>query len=152
MEIELPEDFREFLSLLNAHNVHYMLIGGHAVGAHGFVRATNDIDVWIESSLANARRVEAAIRAFGFDVPELAAEKLIEPSIITRMGVTPMRIEVLNSISGVTFGKAFPNRVFASVQGTSIPVIGLSDLLTNKRASGRNKDLADIDELGQIEP
>ena len=148
MAIELPRDFAEFLSLLNKHEVRYLLIGGYAVGIHGHVRATNDIDVWIDATKANARRTETAIREFGFDVPELTADRLIIPRKITRMGLPPMRIEVLNTVSGIAFAEAYPNRKLAQVGRLRIPVIGLEDLIKNKLAAGRAKDLADAEELG----
>jgi predicted nucleotidyltransferase len=149
MVVRLPPDFSEFLNLLNKHDVKYLLIGGYAVGFYGYVRATNDIDVWIESTGANAVRVEAAVREFGFDVPELNASKLIEVGKITRMGNPPMRIEILNSISGITFDAAYPNRTEAKFDGLTVPVISLADLVANKLASGRTKDMADAEELGR---
>ena len=147
MASQLPRDFAEFLSLFNKHKVDYLLIGGYAVGFYGYVRATNDVDVWIESSAENASKAEAAIREFGFDVPSLSAEKLIEQGQITRMGHPPMRIEVLNSISGVEFRDAYARRFMVVIDDLQIPTISLADLLTNKRASGRTKDLADAEEL-----
>jgi predicted nucleotidyltransferase len=147
MAAKLPRDFAEFLSSLNSHRVRYLLIGGYAVGVHGHVRATNDIDIWIEATTENAKRLEAALREFGFDVPELAATKLIEPGTITRLGTPPMRIELLSSISGITFEAAYPNRIESDFDGLVVPVIGLDDLLTNKRSTGRTKDLADVEEL-----
>ncbi len=149
MAAKLPRDFAEFLSLLNSHSVRYLLIGGYAVGFHGHVRATNDIDIWIDVNADNAERVVSAIREFGFDAPELSASKLTEPRKITRMGLPPMRIEVLNTISGVAFDHAYPNRVEAEFGGLRVPVIGLQELLANKQASGRTKDLADYEELSR---
>jgi hypothetical protein len=147
MDPQLPRDFTEFLSLLNKHHVSYLLIGGYAVGFHGYVRATNDIDIWIEASSENASRAEAAIREFGFDLPTLSAEKLIEEGKITRMGRPPMRIEMLNSISGVLFHEAYGRKLTFNIGSLEIPMISLPDLLVNKRASGRTKDLADAEEL-----
>jgi predicted nucleotidyltransferase len=147
MEMRLGPDFVEFLNLLNEHRVRYLLIGGYAVAVHGHVRATNDIDVWIEATPENARRTEAAIREFGFDLPELTTERLLDARVITRMGVPPMRIEVLSAISGVSFEEAYVNRISVDVDSIRVPVIGLEDLLANKRASGRAKDLADVEEL-----
>jgi hypothetical protein len=103
MEMQLPNDFIEFLNLLTKNQVEYLLIGGYAVGFYGHVRATNDMDVWIKASTENALKAESAIREFGFDLPSLSADKLVEPGKITRMGHPPMRIEVLSSISRVSF-------------------------------------------------
>lgn len=147
MATQLPPDFAEFLSLLTKHEVHYLLIGGYAVGVHGHVRATNDLDVWIEATAENARRAEAALREFGFDVPQLTPEMLLRPGKITRMGVPPMRIEVLNSVSGITFEEAYRDRSDTDIGGQSVPVIGLKELIRNKLATGRAKDLADAEEL-----
>lgn len=147
MELQLPNDFREFLSLLIRNDVKFLLIGGYAVGLYGHVRATNDIDVWIEASQDNAHRAELALRQFGFDVPSLTPELLIRPGKITRMGLPPLRIEVLNAISGMEFGPAFSRALHFEVDGLSIPVISLDDLILNKKSSGRTKDLADVEEL-----
>ncbi|MHB8638004.1 MAG: hypothetical protein ACYC96_16215 [Fimbriimonadaceae bacterium] len=149
MGAQLPLDFSEFLSLLNKHEAKYLLIGGNAVGYYGYVRATNDIDVWIQSTVNNAVRVEAAVREFEFDVPELDASKLIERGKITRMRNPPMRIEILNLISGITFDAAYITRREANFDGLVVPLIALSDLIANKLASGRTKDLADAEELGR---
>ncbi len=147
MELKLPPDFAVFLSLLTKNDARYLLIGGFAVGVHGYVRATNDIDVWIEPTVDNAAKTEKALREFGFDLPDLTPEMLISRGKITRMGVPPMRIEILNSISGVSFEEAHDHRVYATANGIQIPVIGLADLIRNKLASGRAKDLADVEEL-----
>ena len=151
METQLPQDFTDFLSLLNKHQVEYLLIGGYAVGLHGYVRATNDIDVWIEASIQNAIKTESAIREFGFDLPTLSPDRLIEKGQVTRMGHPPMRIEVLNSISGVSFREAYARKLIVSIGTLEIPMISLQDLLVNKRCSGRTKDLADVEELERFQ-
>src|SRR5580700_3066089 len=98
----LADDFKEFLRLLNSNGVEYLLIGGYAVGVHGYVRATNDLDVWINVSSENRLKVERALRAFGFATAGLAPELFLSPNMV-RMGVPPLRIEILTSISGVEF-------------------------------------------------
>lgn len=103
MDPELPEDFKEFLKLLRDHRVEYLLIGGYAVGCHGYARAIDDLDVWIGIAPANADRVVKALTDFGFDLPELSADLFPQPDKIVRMGVEPLRIEVMTSISGVEF-------------------------------------------------
>ena len=133
--------------MLIKNEVHFLLVGSYAVGIHGHVRATNDIDIWIESTQDNAERTEIALREFGYDLPQLSAEMLIRPSKITRMGRPPMRIEILNSISGVTFDEASISRIIVDVDELRIPVIGLEQLIKNKRAAGRTKDIADAEEL-----
>lgn len=145
--IEFPSDFIEFLRLLNANEVEYLLVGGFAVAIHGYPRATADIDVWVARDDDNARRIVAALRSFGFDVPSLTEELFLAPDRIVRMGVAPLRIELLTSIDGVEFDECAPRAIVQLVEDSPIPVIGLDDLKANKRASGRSKDLADLDNL-----
>lgn len=145
--IEFPSDFSEFLRLLNEHAVEYLLVGGFAVAIHGYPRATADIDVWISRDKANANRIVAALTEFGFDVPELTSSLFVEPDTIVRMGSPPMRIELLTTLDGVEFGECVSRAITHVVDDSPIPVIGLEDLKANKRASGRSKDLDDLDNL-----
>lgn len=147
MEQELPNDFKEFLRLLRAHHVEYLLIGGWAVGYHGYPRATEDLDVWIAISPGNAARVVDVLIEFGFDVPELAADLFLEEDRIVRMGVEPVRIEISTTISGVHFDECYSGRLETTLDGEPVSLINLSDLKINKSASGRAKDLADLDNL-----
>lgn len=144
---QLPDDFREFLRLLNAHRVEYLLVGGYAVGLHGYPRATIDLDVWVAATQHNADLVVAALREFGFDVPALEPGLFVNPSSIVRFGTPPFRIEVMTAIDGVEFGACRRNALDVALDGLHIPVISLDDLKTNKRAAGRHKDLADLDHL-----
>ena len=134
--------------MLGHHGVRYLLIGGYAVNYHGYPRATGDIDVWIELDPENARRTVEAVRAFGFDTPDLTTELFLEDGRIVRMGNVPLRIEILNAVSGVTFEECYPHRVETIIDGVQVPVIALDDLKRNKRASARYKDLADLKNLG----
>ena len=143
----LPPDFSAFLRLLHTSGAEYLLVGGYAVGFHGYVRATGDIDVWIRRTPDNAARVAAAVRAFGFDVPGLTDELFLDPERVVRMGHPPMRVEVLTSVSGVEFETGWAGRVETTWDGVPVRVIGLDSLRQNKRASGRHKDLADLDAL-----
>lgn len=143
----LPDDFRECLRLLNAHGVEYLLVGGYAVALHGYPRATVDLDIWIASTSENARRVVAAVRAFGFDVPALEPGLFLNPDSIVRFGIPPFRIEVMTTIDGVTFDACRRNARLMELDGVSVPVIALADLKANKKAAGRHKDLADLDNL-----
>jgi predicted nucleotidyltransferase len=145
--INLPQDFREFLKLLNAHRVKYLLIGGYAVAYYGYPRATADMDVWIEVETANADKIVAALKEFGFDLPELSAELFLTPEKIIRMGEPPFRIEIVTSISGVTFEDCYTSRVIDELDGVPVSLIGLIDLKENKKASGRYKDLDDLQNL-----
>ena len=143
----LTDDFREFLRLLNAHRVDYLLVGGYAVGLHGYPRATVDLDVWVRATTDNADRLTKALQEFGFDLPELRPALFLDPRSIVRFGTPPFRIEVMTAIDGVDYAGCSQRRVTVEVQGVSIPVISLADLKANKRAAGRNKDLADLENL-----
>ena len=145
--IRLPPDFKEFLRLLNSHRVEYLLIGGYAVGYHGYPRPTGDMDVWIAVSSPNAARVVGALVEFGFRAEDVPAALFTEPGKIVRMGVPPMRLEIVTSISGVDFAACYARRTSAVVDGVVVNVIGLDDLKTNKKASGRHKDLNDLEQL-----
>ncbi len=147
MVIELPPDFKEFLRLLNCHNADYLVIGGFAVGFHGYPRSTSDIDIWISKTPENVIRVVAAIREFGFDTPNLTPELFLQQRKIVRMGHPPVRIEVMNEIDGVTFDECRAERVKTEFDGIPVNIIGLTDLRRNKTASARPKDLDDLQQL-----
>ncbi len=149
MELELANDYKEFLRLLRAHGVEYLLIGGWAVGYHGYPRATYDLDVWIAISPANAARVMKALADFGFDVPELSSDLFLKNDSIVRMGSEPVRIEVMTSISGVEFDVCYRGRLETTINDVPVSLINLRDLKTNKEASGRLKDLADVEQLSK---
>ncbi|MBI5282269.1 MAG: hypothetical protein HY858_11355 [Candidatus Solibacter usitatus] len=146
-KITLPGDFSEFLRLFNSHGVEYLLVGGHAVGIHGYVRATNDLDVWVKASVENAARIERALREFGFDDPSLSPGLFTARDNIVRMGVPPMRLEVHTSISGVEFDACYAEREMFEIGAVMAPVISLARLRENKAAAGRAKDLADLENL-----
>ena len=147
--VKLPPDFREFLSLLHTHRVNYLLVGGYAVAAHGYPRFTGDMDVWIQTNTENGENVFKVCREFGFDVPNLRVELFTDPKQMTRMGHPPLRIEILNSVSGLSFEAAWENRIECDWDGVPVTLISLCDLRTNKLASGRLKDLADLENLPQ---
>lgn len=142
--ILLPPDFKDFLRLLNENNAEYLLVGGYAVGYYGYPRATGDMDIWINATGANAANVVAALQAFGFGNATPAAEMFLQPDLVIRMGNPPLRIELLTGISGVTFDACWALRETAVLDGISVNIINLDDLKTNKKASGRLKDLNDI--------
>lgn len=144
--IHLPPDFKEFLQLLNAHGVEYLIIGGYAVGYHGYPRATGDMDVWIAFHPQNLRQLAAALGEFGFNVRE-PVEAFLQEGQFIGIGSKPLRIEILTGISGVIFSDCFAERVQAMIDGVEVPFISLAQLKNNKRASGRLKDLSDVDNL-----
>lgn len=151
MDLELPKDFKEFLRLLRAHGVEYLLIGGWAVGYHGYPRSTDDLDVWIAIAPANAARVVETLIDFGFDVPELAADLFLKDNQIIRLGVEPVRIEVMTTISGLKFGDCYRKRLETTLDGEPVSLISLHHLRINKKATGRAKDLADLEKLPEEE-
>lgn len=133
---------------MNEEGVRYLLVGGWAVALHGHPRFTADIDFWVQRERANAERVIAALRRFDITDPALTVELLLEPGKMLRIGRPPMRIEILNQIDGVEFDACYSRKIEVETSGVLIHAIGKDDLLINKRASGRPKDLADLDELG----
>lgn len=145
--IRLPQDFKEFLRLLNAHKVEYLLIGGYAVAYFGYPRATADMDIWIAMNPANAGKTVAALKEFGFDLPDLSVELFLKEWQIIRLGVPPVRIEISTTISGVNFEECFAERVSGELDGEKVNLISLNHLKANKRAAGRHQDLADLDNL-----
>ena len=135
------------MRLLNSHRVEYLLIGGYAVSYHGYPRATADMDVWVAMHPANADRLVSALKAFGFDGPDLSPDLFLRENQVVRMGVPPMRIELLTTISGVDFDACYASRAVDIIDGVEVPVINLEHLRMNKRASGRHKDLDDLEHL-----
>ena len=149
----LARDFKEFLKSLNLNGVEYLLIGGYAVGIHGHIRATNDLDVWVKVSPENASRIERSLRQFGFSTAALTLDLFLTPNNVVRMGVPPIRIENLTSISGVEFEACYAEKEMVTIEEMVVPVISLARLRENKAASARAKDLADLESLpGSVEP
>jgi hypothetical protein len=145
--IRLPVDFRDFLKLLNSHRVEYLLIGGYAVCFHGYFRNTSDIDIWIAVNPENSCKMEALIREFGFDVPELSKDIFLQEGRLIRMGVEPTRIEILTGISACKFEDCYSRRVKGMLDGIPADIIAREDLIRNKLKSGRLKDLDDAQRL-----
>ena len=143
----LDRNFVDFLKLLNSHGVEYLVIGGYAVGYHGCVRATGDLDIFVGGSRKNAKKLVGVFREFGFATPELTEGLFMAPGKIVRIGVPPLRVEVMNQISGVFFTKCYKKRLEETIGGVRICFIDRASLLANKRAAGRLKDLADIEAL-----
>lgn len=144
----LPSDFKDFLRLLNSKQVEYLLIGGYAVGYYGYARATADIDIWIAINPDNARKVTEAIHEFfGFPVEGATPELFLQKDKVARMGVPPFRIEVLTTISGVDFKECYADRITDTLDEVEVNIISLKHLKVNKKASGRLKDLSDLEHL-----
>ncbi len=147
MEIKLPVDFREFLKLLKGKDVEYLLIGGYAVGYYGYPRATQDIDIWIAINPNNAGKMVSVLKEFGFLASDISEELFLQEKNIVRMGVPPMRIELITTISGVSFGDCYAEKVTDIMDGVEVNIISLTHLKINKKASGRHKDLDDLENL-----
>lgn len=145
--MKLHKDLHEFVTLLNSAGVRYVIVGGHAVAFHGHPRYTGDIDFFIERSEDNAARVEKVLRDFGFGQTGFQAKDFLEPESVVQLGRPPHRIDLLTTISGVSFPEAWANRVSGLLDGIPVSFLGRDDLLKNKRASGRPQDLADLSHL-----
>jgi predicted nucleotidyltransferase len=147
--IELQPDFREFLRLLNCHEVEYLLVGGYAVGYYGYPRATGDMDVWIAISETNAEKTARAVREFGMPEQGTVKDLFTQENKVIRMGVPPVRIEVITGASGVRFADCYSRRDVVDMDGVSVNLISLADLKANKQACGRYKELEDLKHLPQ---
>ncbi len=147
MALTLPPDFKEFLKLLKEHNVRYLLIGGYAVGYHGYARATDDMDIWVAIHPDNAQKLVSVLKMFGFDHPDLKPDLFLQEKKILRMGFPPMRLEITTSISGVEFDECYRSRIMDTLDEVEVNLIDLENLKKNKKASGRTKDIADVEQL-----
>ena len=145
--LELPRDFKELIALFLSHEVRFLVVGAYALGVHGRPRNTGDIDLWIEMSIENATRTVAALHEFFGPMPEIRAENFLTADRMSQFGIEPMRVDILNSITGVEFGAAYGRRVEIDYSGLRIPFLSLTDLRANKLAAGRHKDLADLENL-----
>lgn len=141
----LPSDFRDVLRLLLAAQAEFLLVGAHAMAVHGVPRATGDLDLWINPTLENARKVYDALAAFGAPLAEhrVTPEHLAQPDVVYQLGVPPRRIDILTSLSGLDFAAAWQNRVDVAIGDLRVPVLGREDLIRNKQATGREKDVYD---------
>lgn len=148
----LHPDFKDFLKLLNENSVRYLLIGGYAVGYYGYPRATHDIDIWIANDPTNADKMISVMTAFGFEVGAINKEVFMNEEGVVRMGVPPLRVEILMGIPGVSFEACYPRHLVDDVDGIPVQIIHLEDLRKNKIASGRHKDLDDVDNLPESWP
>lgn len=148
MDTPLPHDFKEFLALLDSAKIEYLLVGGYAVGFHGYPRPTGDLDIWIAMTPSNAEKLVPVLASFGFASAGATPDLFLHPGRVVRMGVPPVRIEILTSISGVEFDGCRSRSVLTTIDGTPVRIIGREDLIANKRAAARPKDLNDLEHLG----
>lgn len=145
--MELYPDFREFFESLHSRDVRYLVVGGDALGFHGAPRYTGDIDVWVDPTPSNSRRVLDALRDFGFGSLGLDPDAFVSEDVIVQIGRPPLRIDVITSPSGVTFEPCFERRTTVDLSGLTLNVIGIDCFKANKAASGRPQDLADLSKL-----
>lgn len=140
----LNPDFKDMLSCLNGEQVECIIVGAYALAAHGYVRATGDIDIWVRNSADNAANIIRALRTFGAPTANLSEDDFLLPDLILQIGVAPCRIDIITGIDGVTFDEAWQTKLPVTVDGVDLYVLSKSDLLKNKTAAGRDKDQGDI--------
>ena len=144
----MNRDFAEMLSALSEAGAEFLIVGAHALAAHGIARATGDIDIWVKPTQENAERVMRALIVFGAPLKNLTVDDLTKTDTVFQIGVEPCRVDILSGISGVQFADAWSRRLVLDIEGMSVPVLSHADFVTNKRASGRPKDLLDLELLG----
>jgi len=140
-------DFIDFIELLNIQGVEYMVVGAHALAFHGRPRHTGDLDIWIKPSIENAGKMVNVLKDFGFESLQLTKEDFLKENYVTQLGYPPLRIDILNAISGVNFDEAYAGRIIGQEEELTISFINIQDFIANKMATGRAKDLGDIDLL-----
>lgn len=143
----LNNDFKEFIESLRSNAVDFLIVGAHALAAHGKPRYTGDLDIWVRPDRDNLARLILAIEAFGFAALGVTAADFLEPEAMVQLGYPPARIDLLTTIDGVSFEECFAARVEATVAGTTLPVISIEHLIRNKLATGRAKDWVDVQSL-----
>lgn len=144
------EDFHDVLTELVRSGARFLVVGAHALSAHGVPRATVDLDLWVAADPDNADRVYSALAAFGAPLDALGVTRadFQKPDIVIQFGLPPLRIDVMTSVSGLTFEEAWRTRVEGQIEGVRVPLLDRASFIRNKRASGRKKDLADLELLG----
>ena len=140
----LNPDYKDMLLCLQGERVDFIVVGAYALAAHGFPRATGDIDIWVRNSADNARRTLRALAKFGAPISNLAEQDFTAPDTIVQIGVAPSRVDLITRIDGVDFNEAWKNKVTVMVDDIELNVISKADLLKNKMAAGRDKDQGDI--------
>ncbi len=150
MSITINSDYKDLLAAFNAAKVEFLVVGAHALAAHGHPRYSEDFDVWVRPSEDNAVRVYEALSRFGAPMDRVSVSDFVNDDLIFQIGVAPIRIDVITSISGVTWEEAWPQKISATYGGIPVFVLGRETLIVNKRASGRRKDLIDIETLKRL--
>ena len=145
--MKLDKDFNEFVELFVGNDVRFLIVGGYALAAHGCPRATDDFDAWVWTNSENAEKIVKCLSEFGFGSLNLTTDDFTTLDRVVQLGFPPYRIDIITSISGVEFDSAWENRLIVDVDGMQVPFIGRDDLLANKIATGRPKDLLDVERL-----
>jgi hypothetical protein len=145
----MNQDFLDLLRAFIDHNVRFLIVGAYALGVHGRPRATGDLDVWVDATSANAANIMRALEQFGAPPGEVSADDFSRPGIVFQMGLPPLRIDVLTELTGLTFDEAWPGRTSAGFGPLTVDVLGREAFIKNKRATGRARDLGDIEALGE---
>ena len=150
----MNEDFTDVLAALLQAEARFLVVGAHAMALHGVPRATGDIDLWIQPTVENAARVWIALGHFGAPLGSLGIREsdLHTPGVVMQLGIPPRRIDLMTDLSGLRFEEAWTGRVVHPIGGLPVPFLGRADLICNKRATGRPKDLADLDALNEQPP
>lgn len=145
----MDEDFRDLLAAFLTHQVRFLVVGAHALAVHGIPRATADLDVWVEPTQTNAARVWEALAAFGapLNALQIRRDDFTRPEVVVQLGLPPRRIDILTSVSGLSFAEAWDDRFEHTVDDLTVPFLGRDSLIRNKQASGRPKDFSDLDAL-----
>jgi hypothetical protein len=143
----MHRDFKELISLFNEEKVEFLLVGAHALALHGHPRFTGDMDLWVHASKANAKRVFTALARYGAPLNQTQASEFSKPGLVLQIGLPPMRIDILTSLTGLSWPGAWKRRCTTSLAGVDVSFLSVQDMITNKRAIGRHKDLADVELL-----
>lgn len=146
----LNKDYKEMLQLLSDEGAEYFVVGAYALAAHGYPRATGDLDIWIRASVRNANKVYTALRKFGAPLEHLAEKDLTSEDLVFQIGVAPRRIDILTGISGVAFDEANADKIFLKIDGLQVPFISAAKLIKNKEATGRPRDIDDAAQLRKL--
>ncbi len=147
--MEMQQDFKELLASLNENGVEFIVVGAYALAFHGVPRNTGDLDILVRPTPANATRILTALEAFGFGALGLSSDDFTSPDRVVQLGVPPVRVDFLTALTGVSWEQAFAGRVEGDYDGVPVAFIGRSDLVVNKRTTGRARDLADLEALGE---
>lgn len=147
--METQPDFRELLALFNAHHVEYLIVGGYALAFHGAPRFTGDLDILVKPDAANAERILTALKVFGFAAMGLTQSDFESPDQVVQLGVPPVRIDLITSLTGVSWDEAWAGRTAGNYGDIPVYFIGREQFIANKRVTGRTKDLADLEMLGE---